>query len=98
MQHRQKQYREELWKRLESLGICFVLIISAIAIANAWNAMAVASGLQPAGTTDANTTAIRAFIVGIINWVAGFASIMLALGLVMTGIQHHRETDPQKRD
>ena len=41
------KHKQELFKKLQHLGICFALMVAALIIASAWTSIASGAGLQP---------------------------------------------------
>ncbi len=41
------KHKQELFKKLQHLGICFALMVTALVIASAWTSIASSAGLQP---------------------------------------------------
>lgn len=50
------KHKQELFKKLQHLGICFALMVTALIIASAWTSIASGAGLMPTvptgGTSD----------------------------------------------
>ena len=41
------KHKQELFKKLQHLGICFTLLVTALVIASAWTSIASSAGLMP---------------------------------------------------
>ncbi len=47
-----EQHKQELFKKLQQLGIAFALMVAALVIASAWTAIASGAGLMPSVEKD----------------------------------------------
>lgn len=47
---------------------------------------------------DDSTEQVTKFVTDIVKWITGIAGALLAVALLLIGLMHMKETDPNKRD